>query len=99
MIRAALVAAALAAASPAAGGQCPYGQLYRVRLHECVRLGSPLALAYVGRVSHRRLRVTLPPVIAPPALPRTLTDAERLDAAASLAPPTDVWPPVVWPSQ
>jgi hypothetical protein len=42
-----LTIAALIAASPALAARCPPGQLYRVRLDECVSLNSPLARPYL----------------------------------------------------
>ena len=47
-MRPALTIAALIAASPAFAARCPHGELYRVHLHECVSLTSPLARPYVG---------------------------------------------------
>jgi hypothetical protein len=38
---------AMLAATPAAAADCPYGQFYRVRLHQCVGLNTRLASAYV----------------------------------------------------
>jgi hypothetical protein len=35
--------------SPAYAAHCPYGQIYRVHLDECVSWHSALARAYVGR--------------------------------------------------
>ena len=43
-----LIIAALIAASPAFAARCPQGEFYRVRLDECVSLGSPLARPYLG---------------------------------------------------
>lgn len=41
---------ALAAPTPAAAAHCPHGQLWRIRLGQCVSLNSPLAYAYEHRV-------------------------------------------------
>ena len=37
-----LIIAALIADLPALAARCPQGQFYRIRLHECVRVSSPL---------------------------------------------------------
>ena len=53
-MRPTLTIAALIAASPALAARCPPGQLYRVRLDECVSLSSPLARPYLGGRGSRK---------------------------------------------
>jgi hypothetical protein len=53
-MRPTLIIAALIAASPALAARCPPGQLYRVRLDECVSLSSPLARPYLGAWSSQK---------------------------------------------
>lgn len=53
-MRPTLIIAALIAASPAVAARCPQGQFYRVRLDECVSLGSPLARAYLRARSSQK---------------------------------------------
>jgi hypothetical protein len=53
-MRPALTIAALIAASPAFAARCPHGELYRVRLNECVSLSSPLARPYLGAWSSQK---------------------------------------------
>ena len=55
-MRPTLTIAALIAASPALAARCPPGQLYRVRLAECVSLSSPLARPYFAAWSSRKNR-------------------------------------------
>lgn len=43
----ALAAALILSGQPAMAARCPYGQIYRVRLMECVDWHSALARAYV----------------------------------------------------
>ena len=49
-----MIIAALIAASPAFAARCPHGQLYRVRLDQCVSLSSPLARRYLGARSSQK---------------------------------------------
>ena len=49
-----MIIAALIAASPAFAARCPHGQLYRVRLDQCVSLSSPLARRYLGAWSSQK---------------------------------------------
>ena len=79
--------AALIAASPALAARCPPGQLYRVRLDECVSLSSPLARPYLSaRGSQKNLAkaetidnanvgegVDTPPEAGPPVTADPLT--------------------------
>ena len=53
-MRPTLTIAALVAVSPALAARCPQGQLYRVRLDECVSLSSPLARPYLGGRGSRK---------------------------------------------
>jgi hypothetical protein len=84
----ALAAVGLAATFPAAAAHCPQGQLYRVRLHECVDLHSRLALAY-ERPPPRPAPKRPPARPAPPAERLVLPLLDREWPAA--------WPPVEWP--
>jgi hypothetical protein len=61
----AAVLVAILAAMPAAAGDCPHGQFYRVRLHQCVGLNTRLAWAYVHVAEAPRL-----------ATPRSRADPE-----------------------
>src|SRR6516225_11272556 len=86
-MRPTLTIAALIAASPALAARCPPGQLYRVRLDECVSLSSPLARPYLGgRGSQKNLAkaetidnanvgegVDTPPKAGPPVTADPLT--------------------------
>ena len=68
-----LAASVAAIATPALAATCPHGQLYRVRLRECVMLGTPLALAVESRIRReaRRDRIRLQ-MADPPAPPTPL---------------------------
>lgn len=59
--------------SPAYAAHCPYGQIYRVHLGECVDHNSILARAYVGKSIHipklKREPVIIPAVVQPDPLP------------------------------
>ena len=64
--------ATLVSVEPAFAAHCPPGQLWRVRLNECVSLGSPLARPYIGR---RKSGATIPAI-----------HASKLKATAAMAP-------------
>ena len=87
-----IAAACILAATPALAANCPHGQLYRVRLRECVMLGTPLALAAEGRIRREarrdriRLQLATPP--APPASPQAATAPDPPQAATAPDPPT-----------
>ena len=72
-----IAAACVLVATPALAANCPHGQLYRVRLRECVMLGTPLALAAEGRIRREagrdRIRLQLANPPAPPASPQAAT--------------------------
>jgi hypothetical protein len=51
MIRWILAFDLMLSSAPALAAHCPYGQIYRVRLHECVGVRSALARGYVQRTS------------------------------------------------
>ena len=86
-MRPTLTIAALVAVSPALAARCPQGQLYRVRLDECVSLSSPLARPYLSaRGSQKNLAkaetidnanvgegVDTPPKAGPPVTADPLT--------------------------
>ena len=84
-----IAAACILAATPVLAANCPPGQLYRVRLRECVMLGTPLALAAEGRIRREarrdRIRLQLANPSAPPASPQAATAPDPptpLDIAA-----------------
>lgn len=82
---------ALAAPPPAAAAHCPHGQLWRIRLGQCVSLSSPLAYAYESRrivpVAEKKdwyveiTKLPLDPPAAPPALTPDERDQAEHDAA------------------
>ena len=53
-----LVILAAFAATPTSAAQCPYGQIYRVHLDECVGIRSALARAYVQPVRRGNISAT-----------------------------------------
>lgn len=72
----AIAVAVISSRTTARAAHCPHGQLYRVRLDECVALGSALALAYephsrTAGQQRRRIVLTLPP---PPLSPQFRVD-------------------------
>ena len=87
-----MAAACILAATPALAANCPHGQLYRVRLRECVMLGTPLALAAEGRIRREagrdRIRLQLANPPAPPASPQAVTAPDPPQAATPPDPPT-----------
>jgi len=87
-----IAAACILAATPALAATCPHGQLYRVRLRECVMLGTPLALAAEGRIRREarrdRIRLQLANPPAPPASPQAATAPDPPQAATAPDPPT-----------
>jgi hypothetical protein len=87
-MRPTLTIAALVAASPALAERCPPGQLYRVRLDECVSLSSPLARPYLGAWSLQKNR----------AEGKTIDTAnlgEEIETSPDDRPPVAVDPPAV----
>ena len=70
------------AATPAAAAHCPQGEIWRVRLDECVSARSALAQAYVRPVS--RL-----PRFRPPAVRRVVEADSPPPPEPSAAPPAD----------
>lgn len=65
----------VAITTPTMAARCPYGQIYRVHLDECVSWHSKLAIAYVGRhfhlpaFKHKIYKPIIVPVADPPPLP------------------------------
>ena len=55
-----IFAAASLAAGPAAAAQCLPGQFYRVKLDECVDLGSPLARPFLGEATRKTTPIAKP---------------------------------------
>ena len=86
-----MAAACILAATPALAANCPHGQLYRVRLRECVMLGTPLALAAEGRIRREarrdRIRLQLANPPAPAASPQAATAPDPPQAATPPDPP------------
>ena len=82
-MRPTLIIAALIAASPALAARCPPGQLYRVRLDECVSLSSPLARPYLSTANVDK-KINTPPEAGPPVAAPPLTDPppDKVDEAA-----------------
>ena len=81
-MRPTLTIVALIAASPALAARCPLGQLYRVRLDECVSLSSPLARPSLD--PECRQKINMPPEAGPPVAAPPLTDPppDKVDEAA-----------------
>jgi hypothetical protein len=98
-----IFAAAALAAERAAAANCPPGQLYRVKLDECVNLTSALARPYLGEATRKTTRHAQPvrmakridPGFVDP--PPEASDPEAPKADPSDDPPdeTDNW---VWSS-
>lgn len=76
MKRLAIVALALALASPAVA-RCPYGQILRVSMGKCVSWHSKLAAGYV-RPRHKWIALALPVKPAPVEAPEIEVLRERL---------------------
>jgi hypothetical protein len=88
-MRPTLTIAALIVASPALAGRCPPGQLYRVRLDECVSLNSPLARPYLYSANLGR-KIDASPEESPPAAvdpPAEQPPPDKVDEAAWLMIP------------
>ena len=82
-MRPTLTIVALIAASPALAARCPPGQLYRVRLDECVSLSSPLARPSLD--PECRQKINMPPEAGPPVAAPPLTadpPPDEVDEAA-----------------
>jgi hypothetical protein len=83
-MRPTLTIVALIAASPALAARCPPGQLYRVRLDECVSLSSPLARPYLSTANVDK-KIDTPPEAGPPVTADPLTvdpPPDEVDEAA-----------------
>jgi hypothetical protein len=95
-----LVLVAALAATPASAAQCPYGQIYRVHLDECVGIRSALARAYVQPVRRLTRRVAdadAPPYPfpAPPEKPPPADDQATLVEPLVL-PDLEDGAPTIW---
>ena len=86
--------------SPAEAARCPYGQILRVHLNECVSVHSVLARAYVGRplhLSYRRVYIPEPIPVARPADDPAASDTVRMMKATIIpAPSLPFKPPYSW---
>jgi hypothetical protein len=104
-----IAAACILAATPTLATNCPHGQLYRVKLRECVMLGTPLALAAENRIRREarrdriRLQLADPPapldIAAWQLLPLLEAAGERWAHMAEppslmLPAPSGPWPPL-----
>ena len=89
-MRPTLTIAALIAASPALAARCPPGQLYRVRLDECVSLSSPLAGPYLGAWSPHKKRAKEETI-------DTTNVGKKIDTPPDDGPSVSVDPPVADP--
>jgi hypothetical protein len=90
------------AATPAGAAQCPYGQIYRVHLDECVSARSALATAYVRPVARlprfrpaRRLADAdaPPPDPLPPPAPAPTPEPHQ---ATLVLPDIEDGAPAIW---
>jgi hypothetical protein len=91
---------------PASAAHCPLGEIYRVRLDECVSARSALAQAYVRPVSKLpRLRPTAvrhvadadaPPYPLPPPAPPEAPPAQSDDQATLVLPDVEDGAPAIW---
>jgi hypothetical protein len=107
MRRATLVAASLIAVSPAEAAQCPYGQIFRVHLDECVGAQSALARAYVQPLHRRNIPAAkiftirhvadadAPPYPLPPSAPEP-PPAQADDQATLVLPDLEDGMPAIW---
>jgi hypothetical protein len=88
------------ASTPATAAHCPFGEIWRVHLNQCVDIGSALARAYV-RPPHRILHLPVrhvadadqPPYPLPPSTPR---DDQAAADDAFLLPDVEDGAPAIW---
>jgi hypothetical protein len=95
--------------TPASAAQCPYGQIYRVHLDECVDARSTLARAYVQPLRRRNISTTKISAVRrvadadppPPERPPDPSPADRPpalpdDQATLVLPDLEDGAPAIW---
>lgn len=90
--------AALVLVEPAFAAHCPSGQLWRVRLSECVSLSSPLARPYIGT---RKSAGVIPVIYASKPAAKTARAtvlASKVEEETDIAPAADPLPPIQAPA-